>query len=149
MPEDAGEREGQSVIRGKFEAYSYSSDIFPHPSIIEGYQNAIPDGGKEVIRIVKRQQLFTFLYNMASLLTSNTIPLILTLPIIFAISAGAIVEITLLASIPIGLFTASSAIDKVLTTWRSGGSVEQKQLPDDTSPSGKEQLPSESSDSQK
>ena len=108
MPEDAGANESQSVIRSKFEAYF--SDILPHHSTIEGYQRAIPDGGKEVITIVKRQQLMTFIYNMAALFSNNLIPFILILPALLAISAGAIIEITVVSTVPIGLFTAGSAV---------------------------------------
>lgn len=102
MPEDVDANEGESVIRSQFEAYAYSSDLLPHHSIIEGYQKAIPDGGKEVITIVKRQQIMTFIVNLATLLSNNLIPFILILPILFAISAGAIVEITVASAVPIG-----------------------------------------------
>lgn len=81
---------------------------------------------------------------MASILTTNLIPLILALPILFAISAGALIEVTLAASVPIGLFTAGSAIGRVVTSLR-GGSVEQsillRQPPKQTEP---KQLPSSS-----
>ena len=113
MSEDAGEHESQSVIRSKFEAYY--SDILPHPSTIEGYQKAIPDGGREVITIVKRQQIMTFIVNMATLFSNNLIPFILILPILLAISAGAIIEITLVSAVPIGLFTFGSAAGRVIT----------------------------------
>ena len=92
--------------------------------------------------------MFTFVYNMASLLTSNIIPLILTLPILFAISAGAIIEITVVTSIPIGLFTAGSLIDKVVTTWRGSGGEERVHLPGSSAPPGQQQLPPESGGSQ-
>ncbi len=74
MPEDA---EGQERRTVEFEAYAGS---IPHHSIIKGYQDSIPDGGKEVISIVKRQQLFTFIISITSILTSNFIPLLLVLP---------------------------------------------------------------------
>lgn len=122
MPNGNGDQEQQTVVSSRFEAYS--SDILPHHSIIEGYEKAIDNGGKEVISIVKRQQLFTFITNLASILTTNLIPLILALPILFAISAGALIEVTIAASVPIGLFTAGSAIGRVVTSLR-GGSVEQ------------------------
>ena len=148
MPEDVDAQEPQGVVRSKIEAFAYSSDIFPHPSVIEGYQKAIPDGGKEVITIVKRQQIFTFIYNMFSLLTNNLIPLILILPILFAKSSGAITSITIIVSVPIGLFTAGSAIDRVVTTFREGSAEERRQLEGRSAPSGQQHLPPDSSDSQ-
>ncbi|MCY4465415.1 MAG: hypothetical protein OXE46_07755 [Chloroflexi bacterium] len=135
MSEEPGRQELHSV---EFEAYA---GIVPHDSIIKGYQEAIPDGGIEVINIVKRQQLFTFIYNMTSLVTSNIIPLLLVLPILFAISAGAIIEISLISSIPIGVFTAGAAISRVRTVWRASdasapaiksGETGQRHLPADT-----------------
>lgn len=144
MPEDSDANEGQSVIRSKFEAYF--SDILPHHSTIEGYQRAIPDGGKEVITIVKRQQIMTFIYNMAALFSNNLIPFILILPTLLAISAGAIIEITVVSTVPIGLFTAGSALSRVVTTLRSGGAEEQPQLPSPTPPVGHSQLPADSDD---
>lgn len=146
MPEDADANESQSVIRSKFEAYF--SDILPHHSTIEGYQRAIPDGGKEVITIVKRQQLMTFIYNMAALFSNNLIPFILILPALLAISAGAIIEITVVSTVPIGLFTAGSAVGRVVTTWRSRGAEEQGQLPSPIPPPAQSQLPADSGDSQ-
>ncbi len=119
MPDDAKEEERNTIVSSKFEAYS--SDILPHHSLIEGYERAIPNGGQEVVAIVRRQQLFTFLTNMAAILTNNFIPLILTLPILLAIVSGALIEVTIVASIPIGLFTAGSAIGRIVTTWRAGG----------------------------
>ena len=73
MSEESNETKDHTVVSSRFEAYS--SDIFPHHSLIEGYQNAIPDGGIEVLKIVRRQQLFTFISNMAGILTSNFIRL--------------------------------------------------------------------------
>ena len=146
MSEDAESHESQNVVRSKFEAYAYASDIFPHHSIIEGYEKAIPDGGKEVITIVKRQQTFTFIYNMATLFSNNLIPFILILPALFAISAGAIIEITIVSAVPIGLFTAGSALSRVVTTLRSPGSQAQTQLPGPAMPPEQSQLPPESSD---
>ena len=147
MPEDADGKERQTVVSSsKFEAYF--SDLLPHDSLIKGYQDAIPNGGQEVIAIVKRQQLFTFIYNMASLLTSNIIPLILILPILVAITAGAVIQITIVTSIPIGLFTASSAFDRVVTTWRSSRGDEQAPLPGSSASGGRPQLPPESGGSQ-
>ena len=63
MSDDARENDARTVVSSRFEAYS--SDIFPHHSLIEGYQNAIPNGGVEVLKIVRRQQLFTFISNIA------------------------------------------------------------------------------------
>ena len=146
MPDDDDGQERRSVVSSNFEAYS--SDIFPHHSVIEGYQKAIPDGGKEVITIVKRQQIMTFVYNMASLFSNNLIPFILILPILFAISAGAIIEITIASTVPIGLFTAGSAIGRVVTTWRGSGVDEQIRLPSSPAPPGQQQLPPESGGSQ-
>lgn len=148
MPENTDAQESQSVVREKFEAYSYYSDILPHHSIIEGYQRAIPDGGKEVIAIVKRQQIMTFIYNMATLFSNNLIPFILILPTLIAISAGAIIEITAVSAVPIGLFTAGSAASRVVTTWRSSGAAERAQLPSPAPPPEQNQLPSDSRDSQ-
>ena len=48
MPEDADGQERRTVVSSKLEAYF--SDIFPHPSIIEGYQKAIPDGERKSLR---------------------------------------------------------------------------------------------------
>ena len=146
MSEDAGEHQGQNVIRSKFEAYY--SDILPHHTTIEGYQKAIPDGGKEVITIVKRQQIFSFVYNMAALFSNNLIPFILILPTLFAISAGAIIEITIVSAIPIGLFTGGSAIGRVITTWRGSDAEDSPQLPGPSSPPGTNQLPTEAGESQ-
>ncbi|MDE2637563.1 MAG: hypothetical protein OXI30_14465, partial [Chloroflexota bacterium] len=129
MSEDADSNESQSVVHSKIEAFAYSSDLFPHHSIIDGYQRAIPDGGKEVISIVKRQQTMTFVYNMATLFSNNLIPFILILPTLLAISAGALIEITIVSAVPIGLFTAGSAMSRVVTTLRSPGAQEQTQLP--------------------
>ena len=67
----------------------------------------------EVIAIVKRQQLFNFIIDIAGLLTSNIIPLLLVLPILVAHSVGALIEITIVASVPMALFTVGSAIGKV------------------------------------
>ncbi len=147
MSEDADSHEGQNVVQSKFEAFAYSSDLLPHHTIIEGYEKAIPDGGKEVIAIVKRQQVMTFVYNMASLFSNSLIPFILILPALLAISAGAIVEITIVSAVPIGLFTAGSAVSRVLTTWRSPGTEAQTQLPGPALPPEQNQLPPESSDS--
>ncbi len=142
MSDDANENEGRTVVSSRFEAYS--SDIFPHHSLIEGYQNAIPNGGVEVLKIVRRQQLFTFISNMAGILTNNFVPLILTLPILFAIITGALIEVTVVASVPIGLFTAGSAIGRVVTTWR-GSRAEDRILLQDVSPQPEaQQLPSSS-----
>ena len=142
MSDDARENDARTVVSSRFEAYS--SDIFPHHSLIEGYQNAIPNGGVEVLKIVRRQQLFTFISNMAGILTNNFVPLILTLPILFAIITGALIEVTVVASVPIGLFTAGSAIGKVVTTWR-GSIAEDRILLQDVSPQPEvQQLPSSS-----
>lgn len=146
MSEAAGEHEDQGVIRSKFEAYY--SDILPHPSTIEGYQKAIPNGGQEVITIVKRQQMMTFIVNMSTLFSNNLIPFILILPILFAISAGAIIEITIASAVPIGLFTFGSAAGRVITSLRGSGAQGQAQLPGPASPSGQNQLPPEAGDSQ-
>lgn len=145
MSEDANSHEGQNVVRSQFEAYF--SDLLPHHSIIDGYQKAIPDGGKEVITIVKRQQIMTFIYNMATLFSNNLIPFILILPALFAISAGAIIEITIVSAVPIGLFTAGSAVSRVVTTWRGPGAEAQSQLPSPALPPEQNQLPPESGDS--
>ncbi len=147
MPEDADGQKRRTVVSSKLEAYF--SDIFPHPSIIQGYQDAVPDGGKEVISIVKRQQLFTFIINVLTLLTNNFIPIILILPTIIAIASGAIIEITVISSIPIGFFTAGSAIGRVVTTWRGSSAEERIRLQEDSSaPPGQQQLPPESGGSQ-
>ncbi|MDE2951152.1 MAG: hypothetical protein OXT68_10320 [Chloroflexota bacterium] len=135
MSDDSNQHEDRTVVSSRFEAYS--SDIFPHHSLIEGYQKAIPNGGEEVLKIARRQQLFTFIVNLAGILTNNFVPLILTLPILFAIITGALIEVTVVASIPIGLFTAGSAVGRVVTTWRSRAEgrvlldpqTEAKQLP--------------------
>ena len=148
MPEDADAQEGQSVIKREFEAYAYSSDLLPHHSIIEGYQKAIPNGGQEVITIVKRQQSMTFIVNMATLFSNNLIPFILILPILFAISAGAIIEITVASAVPIGLFTFGSAAGRVITTWRGSGAEVQAQLTASTSPPRQNQLPPGAGDAQ-
>ncbi|MCY4061078.1 MAG: hypothetical protein OXG53_01785 [Chloroflexi bacterium] len=146
MPEDAEGQESRSVVESKFEAYAYSSDLLPHHSIIEGYQKAIPDGGKEVIAIVKRQQLLTFIVQMATLFSNNLIPFILVLPILLAISAGSTIVITVAATVPIGLFTGGSAIGRVIASWRGGDAEAQAQLAGPTSPAGQNQLPSEAGD---
>jgi len=145
MPEDVDANEGESVVRRQFEAYAYSSDLLPHHSIIEGYQNAIPDGGKDVIAIVKRQQMMTFIVQLATLFSNNLIPFILVLPILFAISAGALIEITVAAAVPIGLFTAGSAAGRVITTLR--GSEGQVQLPGPAPTPRQKQLPEEADNS--
>jgi len=75
MSDDSNQHEDRTVVSSRFEAYS--SDIFPHHSLIEGYQKAIPNGGEEVLKIVRRQQLFTFIVNLAGILTNNFVPLIL------------------------------------------------------------------------
>lgn len=147
MSEDADSHEGQNVIRSQFEAFAYSSDLLPHHSIIEGYEKAIPDGGKEVITIVKRQQIMTFVFNMATLFSNNLIPFILILPALLAISAGAIIEITIVSAVPIGLFTAGSAVSRVVTTLRGPGAESQSQLPGPAMPPEQDQLPPEASDS--
>lgn len=147
MPEDAEGQERRSVVESKFEAYAYSSDLLPHHSTIEGYEKAIPNGGKEVITIVKRQQMMTFIVNMATLFSNNLIPFILVLPMLIAIAAGSTIVITVAATVPIGLFTAGSAVGRVLTTWR-GGAEGQAQLPGPASAPGQNQLPPEASDSQ-
>ena len=148
MPEDNDVHEGESVVRRQFEAYAYSSDLLPHHSIIEGYQNAIPDGGKEVIAIVKRQQILTFIVKMATLFSNNLIPFILVLPMLFAIAAGSTIVITVAATVPIGLFTAGSAAGRVLTTWRGSGAEQQTQLPSPAPSSEQNQLPPDAGDSQ-
>ena len=148
MSEDAEVQERRSVVESKFEAYAYSSDLLPHHSIIEGYEKAIANGGKEVITIVKRQQFMTFIVNMTTLFSNNLIPFILILPILFAISAGAIIEVTVASAVPIGLFTAGSAVGRVITTWRGTGAEGQAQLPRPASPPGQNQLPPEAGDSQ-
>ncbi|MDE2855656.1 MAG: hypothetical protein OXN88_15900 [Chloroflexota bacterium] len=145
MPEDVDANEGESVVRRQFEAYAYSSDLLPHHSIIEGYQNAIPDGGKDVIAIVKRQQMMTFIVQLATLFSNNLIPFILVLPILFAISAGALIEITVAAAVLIGLFTAGSAAGRVITTLR--GSEGQVQLPGPAPTPRQNQLPEEADNS--
>lgn len=142
MSEESGERELQSV---EFEAYA---GIVPHHSIIKGYQEAIPDGGKEVINIVKRQQTFTFIYNMTSLVTSNTIPLLLVLPILFAISAGALIEISLISSVPIGVFTAGAAISRVRTAWRVSAAPAPAIGPGETATPVQRQLPADTEQTQ-
>lgn len=139
MSENDDGQEEHTVIRREIE--TYFSNILPHDSIIAGYQKAIPDGGKEVITIVKRQQIFTFIYNMFSLFTNNFIPVVLILPILFAISAGAIIEVTVISSIPMGLFTAGSAIGRVVTTWRGSGAEDSTQLPGSSTPPEQPQLP--------
>ena len=144
MPEDVDPQEAPRVTESRFEAYAYSSDIFPHPSILEGYQNAIPDGGKEVITILKRQQTMTFVYSMASLVTNNLIAFILILPILIAISSGAIIQITVVSAVPISLYTAGSAVGRVLTTWRGGGAAAPPQLSGPSEPAGQGQLPPDS-----
>ncbi len=148
MPEDAESQERRSVVESKFEAYAYSSDLLPHHSIIEGYEQAIPNGGKEVITIVKRQQIMTFIVNMTALFSNNLIPFILILPILIAVSAGAVIEITVVSAVPIGLFTAGSAVGRVITTWRGSGDDERAQLPSTASPAGQGTLPPEAGDSQ-
>ncbi len=147
MSEDADSHESRNVVQSKFEAFTYSSDLLPHPSIIDGYEKAIPDGGKEVITIVKRQQIMTFIYNMATLFSNNLIPFILILPALFAIAAGAIIEVTIVSSLPIGLFTAGSAVSRVVTTWRSPAAEAPTQLPGPALPPEQNQLPPESNDS--
>ena len=143
MPEDADAQEGQSVIKREFEAYAYSSDLLPHHSIIEGYQSAIPNGGKEVITLVKRQQILTFIVKMATLFSNNLIPFILVLPMLFAIAAGSTIVITVAATVPIGLFTAGSAAGRVLTTWRGSGVEQQTHLPGPAPIPRQNQLPPE------
>lgn len=147
MPEDADANEGESVVRREFEAYAYSSDLIPHHTIIEGYEKAIPNGGQEVLSIVKRQQMMSFIVNLATLFSNNLIPFILILPILFAISAGAMIEITVASAVPIGLFTAGSALGRVITTWRGNGGEIQARLQSPAPPPGQNQLPPESSDS--
>ena len=147
MSEDANEREGQSLVRSKFESYAYSSDLFPHPSIIEGYEKAIPDGGKEVIAIVKRQQMMTFITNLATLFSNNLIPFILILPTLIAIASGALIEITIVSAVPIGLFTAGSAVSRVVTTLRGPDAEVQMQLTSPGPRSDQSQLPPEAGDS--
>ncbi|MCY3798741.1 MAG: hypothetical protein OXG84_13090 [Chloroflexi bacterium] len=147
MPEDADSQEHQNVVSSKIEAYAYSSDLLPHHSIIEGYEKAIPNGGKEVITIVKRQQILTFIIQMATLFSNNLIPFILVLPIILAISAGSTIYMTVAAAVPIGLFTAGSAVGRVIATWR-GGAEAQARLPSPAPPLDQSQLPADTDDSQ-
>ena len=146
MSEDAGEHEGQSVIRSKFEAYY--SDILPHHTTVEGYQRAVPNGGQEVISIVKRQQIITFIVNLATLFSNNLIPFILVLPMLYAISVGAIIEITIVSAVPIGPFTGGSAIGRVITTLRGSSTDTHVQLPGPAPSPGQNQLPPEAGDSQ-
>ena len=145
MPEDAEGQERGSVVESKFEAFAYSSDLLPHHTIIEGYEKAIPNGGKEVITIVKRQQIMTFVVSLATLFSNNLIPFILILPMLFAIAAGSTIVITVAATVPIGLFTAGSAVGRVLTTWRGSGGEDQPQLPGSVRSPGPNQLPPDSS----
>ena len=145
MAENDERQEKPSIASSNIEAYY--SDILPHHSTVQGYENAIPDGGKEVIRIVKRQQMMSFIYNMTSLFSHNLIPFILVLPILLAISAGAVIEITVASTVPVGLFTAGSAVGRVVTTWRRQGAVSQTILPGQSLPSSTAQLPPQAGDS--
>ena len=138
MPEDAREHERHTVV-SSYEAYA--SDIFPHPTIIEGFQKAIPNGGERAFAIVERQQKYTFYTNLAAIVTNNLIPLILAAPILAAILTGALIEVTIAASVPIGVFTAGSAVGRVVATLRGRKSEESVMLQEPSRQTGQRRLP--------
>ena len=100
----------------------------------------------EVIAIVRRQQLFNFIIDIAGPLTSNIIPLLLVLPILVAHSVGALIEITIVASVPMALFTAGSAIGKVVTTVRAKSAQSHTLLRDGDTAALQHELPATTDD---
>ena len=88
----------------------------------------------------------TFIYNMASLFTANIVPLILIMPILVAIAAGAVLEITIMAGVPIGLYSAGGTISVVVNTWRGIGAGQQDQAHESLGSPTRRELPSDTND---